>query len=154
MQFTPSVKAFRVLRDHPDAVVPRRAEPGAAGYDLVSIEDVCINPQSRAVVDTGIIVECPNDCYVRIAPRSGLAVKSGIDVLAGVVDSSYRGRIKVVLLNTDKNFPYLVEKGAKIAQIIFERIYTPVIEEVNTADKLTGTERGIGGFGSTGTHVA
>lgn len=141
---------FRAFRSHPDAVLPKRADAGAAGYDLVSVEETWINPGERKIIDTGIIIECPVDCYARIAPRSGLAVKHGINVLAGVVDSSYRGTIRVVLHNTDKENGLEVAKGDRIAQLIFERVYTPDIEEVGSVDMLAGTERGTGGFGSTG----
>jgi dUTP pyrophosphatase len=141
---------FKVFRAHPDAILPHRADEGAAGYDLRSIEFVSIGPNERKIIDTGIVIECPKDCYARIAPRSGLAANYGIDVLAGVVDSSYRGNIKVIIYNTDKNNSIEIEVGDKIAQLIFERIYTPKFEEVNSIEKLSDTNRGFGGFGSTG----
>jgi dUTP pyrophosphatase len=144
------MSTFRIFRAHQDAVVPKRADKGAAGYDLTSVENVLLGPNERKLIDTGIVIECSQDCYARIAPRSGLAAKYGIDVLAGVVDSSYRGNIKVILYNTDKNASVEIEVGDKIAQLIFERIYTPDLEEVDSIDKLTDTDRGFGGFGSTG----
>lgn len=140
---------FRVFKNSKDAVIPTRAELGAAGYDLVSVEDVVIQPHTKAIVDTGLVFEMPYDCYGRIAPRSGLAAKHSIDVLAGVVDASYRGVVKVILINhADKQFT--VKKGDRIAQIIFERIFTPSLSEVPTLKSLSLTERGSGGFGSTG----
>jgi deoxyuridine 5'-triphosphate nucleotidohydrolase len=81
------------------AVTPTRQKTGDAGYDLYATESVRIKPMSRALVSTGLSIEVPQGYYARIAPRSGLAVKNGIDVLAGVVDSSYRGEVKVVLMN-------------------------------------------------------
>ncbi len=141
--------AFKIFRAHQDAIVPKRADDGAAGYDLTSVENVLLGPNERKMIDTGIVIECPKDCYARIAPRSGLAAKYGIDVLAGVVDSSYRGHIKVILYNTEKN-AVEIEIGDKIAQLIFERIYTPELEEVESIDDLMDTSRGAGGFGSTG----
>ena len=142
---------FKFFRAHQDAIMPKRADEGAAGYDLSSVEFIVLGPNERKIVNTGVVIECPTDCYARIAPRSGLAAKYGIDVLAGVVDSSYRGNIKVILYNTDKNNSVEIEVGDKIAQLIFERIYTPEFEEVDSIDKLTDTNRGFGGFGSTGT---
>jgi dUTP pyrophosphatase len=143
-------KMFKVFCAHPDAIVPKRAEDGSAGYDLTSVENEYIGPGERKMIDTGIILECPSDCYARIAPRSGNAVKYGLDVLAGVVDSSYRNNIRVVLYNTDRTKGVEIQVGERIAQLIFEKIYTPVIEQVDSADKLSSTDRGVAGFGSTG----
>ena len=139
---------FKFAKVNPDAVVPARAEPGAAGYDLSACEDKAIQSGTWGKVDTGIAVAFPADCYARVAPRSGLAFKHGIQVGAGVVDSSYRGTIQVILFNHGKN-DFMVKKGDRIAQLIFERIYTPELEEV-TYEQLGETERGEGGFGSTG----
>jgi len=137
---------FKVLRTHPFAKLPTRAHPGDAGYDLCSVQEVVIPPRSKGMVDTGLIVEIPQDCYARVAPRSGLAAKYGIDVLAGVVDSGYRANIKVILLNNGDT-DFIVQPGDRIAQVIFERIYTPILQEV---DVLEDTARGTSGFGSTG----
>ena len=144
-----SYQVFKVFRQHEDAVVPKRSDVGAAGYDLVSVEEHIIPARSQAIVDTGIILDFPSDCYARIAPRSGLAAKNSIDTLAGVVDSSYRGTIKVILYNHSEN-EFTVKKGDRIAQLIYERIYTPSLVEVSTLAELTETDRGAGGFGSTG----
>jgi dUTP pyrophosphatase len=94
-------------------------------------------------------VQVPADCYARIAPRSGLAVKHGIDIGAGVVDSDYLGIVGVVMFNTGDN-DFQVNAGDRIAQLICERIYTPVWEEVSSLANFEETERGDGGFGSTG----
>lgn len=139
---------FRVAKLHPDAVVPKRADPGSAGLDLVTVEDVIVPPRGQAVAPTGLVFELPTDVYARIAPRSGLALKCRIHVMAGVVDSSYRGEVRVVLANLGDEEVRL-EKGARIAQAVLERILVvdPVEVEPN---ELGETERGAGGFGSTG----
>lgn len=140
---------FRVFRNHHNAIVPKRAKEGDAGYDLSSVEDVVIAPHSQAMVDTGLIFDIPSDCYARVAPRSGLAAKNSIDVLAGVVDSGYRSVVKVILYNhSEKEF--VVKVGDRIAQVIFERIYTPSLVEVPHVSHLSNSERGEGGFGSSG----
>ena len=140
--------AFKVARSHADAIIPKRATPGSAGYDLHTVDDVVIPTRTWKAIETGIMIQCPVDHYARIAPRSGLAFKQGLDVLAGVVDSDYRSTIKVILINNGPE-AVTIEKGSRIAQLIFERISTPDLIEVPAAD-LTNTERGQGGFGSTG----
>lgn len=130
----------------PEAKVPVRGSDKAAGMDLHASEDCVINPQERRLVSTGVAVALPNSTYGRVAPRSGLAVKNGIDVLAGVVDEDYRGEVKVALINHGTE-PFVVSKGDRIAQLIVESILRPVIEVV---DNLEETTRGDGGFGSTG----
>ena len=140
---------FRFAKVVSNAIAPTRAEVGAAGYDLTACEDKIILAGKWDKVDTGIAVEFPSYCYGRVAPRSGLAFKKGISVGAGVIDSSYRGTIQVILFNHDNNNDFVVKKGDRIAQLIFEKIYTPELEEV-TIETLTTTDRGTGGFGSTG----
>ena len=131
----------------PWAKEPVRVSPGAAGYDLVAAHDVNIAPNKRALVKTDLAFSFPPGLYARIAPRSGLALKKGIDVFAGVVDQDYRGNVGVVLANFD-NEPFQVERGDRIAQVIFERIATPRVEVVAAIEGTTA--RGDGGFGSTG----
>ena len=131
---------------HDDAVVPTRGSEFAAGLDLSSVESVVIEPGDRAIVATGLAVIIPNDTYLRIAPRSGLAAKHGIDVLAGVVDSDYRGEIKVILANFGRE-PFAVMPGERIAQAILEQC---VLADVETVEELTDTDRDAAGFGSTG----
>lgn len=128
-----------------DSKSPIRASEGAAGYDLYSAVKTVIAPRSRSLVDTGIAIAINKDTYARIAPRSGLAVK-GIDVGAGVVDSDYRGAVKVLLINTTEN-EFKIDIGDRIAQLIITKIENPIIEIV---DDLDATVRGGGGFGSTG----
>jgi dUTP pyrophosphatase len=139
---------LRVKKLSPDAELPFRGTPGSAGYDLTSTESHVILPGYRAVVATGLAVEIPDGTYGRIAPRSGLAVKNGIQVGAGVVDSDYRGELKVVLFNHDLNKTFNIKPGYRIAQLILETIQTPEVEEIK--ESLQQTERGEGGFGSTG----
>jgi dUTP pyrophosphatase len=132
----------------PHAKLPERATPGSAGYDLYSTEGYVIQPGHRAVVSTGISVQLPPGTYGRIAPRSGLAVKHGIDVLAGVIDPDYTGELKVVLYNSDPRQTYVIRPNYRIAQLILEKYESPEVSEIETID-LT-TERGESGFGSTG----
>lgn len=139
---------FKVSKTHADATIPVRQGLGDAGYDLSSCEDGSIAPKSRKMFNTGITVEIPTDCYARIAPRSGLALKKGIDTGAGVIDSSYRGSIGVILFNHSDE-PFEVKVGDRIAQLIFEKIYIPDLEVVEYTE-LTDTDRGTGGLGSTG----
>ena len=121
---------------------------GSAGYDLFATQDFVIPSRGRGAVPTGISVEFPADYYLRIAPRSGLAYKSGIDVGAGVIDSDYKGEIKVILFNhTDVDF--IIKVGDRIAQMIYVKINKPELKVV-AFEELSKSERGDGGFGSTG----
>lgn len=138
---------IRIKKLHPNAKIPQRANATDAGADLHSIENITIPPRSRAIVQTGISIHIPDGYYGRIAPRSGLAVKNGIDVLAGVVDSGYRGPVGVVLYNTDENKEFHVNEGDRIAQIIFEQHWNFSFKEV---DDLSDTDRSDRGFGSSG----
>lgn len=135
---------FARLSDH--ATAPTRGSARAAGYDLYSAYDYTIPPMEKALVKTDIQIALPSGCYGRVAPRSGLAAKYFIDVGAGVIDEDYRGNVGVVLFNFGKE-KFEVKKGDRIAQLICERIFYPEIEEVQALDD---TERGSGGFGSTG----
>lgn len=142
---TPPVKLL-YQRHSPFAIAPAKATSGSAGYDLFSAADVVIPPHSRALIPTDLSFQFPRGVYGRIAPRSGLAVKFFIDVGAGVVDSDYRGIVSVLLFNfSEHNFN--VRRGDRIAQMILERHLTPDLEERFALDQ---TERGSGGFGSTG----
>ena len=133
-------------RLHPEARLPSRESAGAAGLDLYAVERGTIEPGGRAAVRTGLAVAVPPGFYGRVAPRSGLAVRHGIDVLAGVIDSDYRGEILCALVNHGRE-PFEVEPGARVAQLVVEAIATP---EPAWAEDLAETERGAGGFGSTG----
>ncbi|HYO99906.1 MAG TPA: dUTP diphosphatase [Pyrinomonadaceae bacterium] len=140
------VNELKFLRLHPAAKLPARASARAAGLDLCSVEDVTLAAGARAAVRTGLSVAIPEGFYGRIAPRSGLAVNYGLDVLAGVIDSDYRGEILCALVNHGHE-TFALEAGQRIAQLIIEAIITP---EPAWADALDETARGAGGFGSTG----
>jgi dUTP pyrophosphatase len=135
---------FRQL--DPRAILPRRGSALAAGLDVCSIEDLSIGPKQRVMARTGLAVAIPAGFYGRIAPRSGLAAKNGLDVLAGVIDSDYRGELCCLLYNTSDELINL-PAGSKICQLIIEQIITP---EAVWANDLDETARGAGGFGSTG----
>lgn len=135
---------FRRL--HPEARLPTRGSAEAAGLDLYAVERVTIEPGGRAAVRTGLAVAIPRGFYGRVAPRSGLAVRHGLDVLAGVIDSDYRGEILCALVNLGAE-PFEVEPGARVAQLVVEAIALP---EPAWAEELEETGRGAGGFGSTG----
>lgn len=140
--------SLRVKCLHEGVSLPRRASGGAVGYDLYSNEDTLIPRGARALVGTGVAVVLPPGTYGRVAPRSGLAVKHGIQVGAGVIDPDYTGEIKVLLFNHG-DAAFEVKRGERIAQLVLERCETPPVEEV--VGTLKETERGSGGFGSTGT---
>lgn len=129
------------------AKIPSQASKSAAGYDLYAAEEVLVNTLGRKLVKTNISISIPEGYYGRIAPRSGLAYKNGIDVLAGVIDSDYRGDIGVILFNTDHNLDFEVNVGDRIAQIIIEKCHSVNWETVETLDS---TVRSEGGFGSSG----
>ena len=107
-----------------------------------------LNSGERHAIKTGLILEIPRGCYGRIAPRSGLAVKFGLDTMAGVIDSDYRGEIGIVAVNLGQE-DVSFKRGDRIAQLILERCYTPEVTPISVQE-LTGTDRGKGGFGSTG----
>jgi dUTP pyrophosphatase len=144
MSITLNVLRFKQL--DPRAVLPARGSALAAGLDVCSIEELSIGPRQRVMVRTGLAVAIPPGFYGRIAPRSGLAAKNGLDVLAGVIDSDYRGEVCCLLYNTSDEVVTL-PGGSKICQLIVEQIITP---EAAWASELDETARGAGGFGSTG----
>ena len=140
------LEQLRFKKLHAEAKLPTRGSPLAAGLDIYSVERVMIEAGARASVRTGLAVAIPVGFYGRVAPRSGLAVRHGLDTLSGVVDSDYRGEILCVLINHG-DAPVEIEPGARIAQLIVEAIALP---EPVWAEDLDETERGAGGFGSTG----
>ena len=137
--------AFRRLRE--SAVVPVRAYEGDAGLDLASCERVVLEPGGRATVGTGLAVAVPDGYAGFVQPRSGLAARHGITIVnaPGLVDSGYRGEVRVVLLNTDAREPFVVEPGMRIAQLVVVPIAS--VEPVET-EELPESERGVRGFGS------
>jgi dUTP pyrophosphatase len=138
---------FTRLRD--DAVLPTRAHAGDAGLDLSACETATLAPGDRAVVGTGLAVAIPEDHAGLVVPRSGLALRHGLTLVntPGVIDSGYRGEIRVVLLNTDREHPFTVEPGMRIAQLL---VVPARIVEVVEVSELAETARGEGGFGSSG----
>ena len=128
--------------------VPAYATAGAAGMDIVAAEDLTLAPGARAAVATGFAIAIPDDYEVQVRPRSGLALKHGVTCLntPGTIDSDYRGEIKVILVNLS-DAPFVVTRGDRIAQLVAAPVTRAVLTEVATLD---ATERGEGGFGSTG----
>jgi dUTP pyrophosphatase len=141
-----NIHHLRFKRLDPRAVLPTRGTTRAAGLDLFCIEELRLEPGGRIGAHTGLSVEIPEGFYGRVAPRSGLAVKQGINVLAGVIDADYRGEIICLLHNTGAELVVLAA-GSKICQLIIEKIITPAAE---WSEELEATARGAGGFGSTG----
>lgn len=137
--------AVRRLRD--DAVLPVQAYPGDAGLDLVACEGARLAPGQRAVVPTGIAVEIPEGFAGFVQPRSGLAARHGIAIVnsPGLIDAGYRGEIRVVLLNTDRDEEFVVEPGMRIAQLVVVPVASVRLVEVA---ELAASERGARGFGS------
>ena len=136
-----------VVRLSPTAIIPTRGSAFSAGSDLYAAHSTTLQPHQRVIVPTDLrLIIRDTNYYGRIAPRSGLAANHGIDVLAGVIDSDYRGPIGVVLINHG-DAPYEVKQGDRVAQLILERIALPVFEE---GEQSSETDRGSGGFGSTG----
>ncbi len=136
-----------VHRLRADAVVPEQAYDGDAGVDLAACDGVVLGPGERAVVATGLAVEIPHGYAGFVQPRSGLAARHGIGVVnsPGLIDSGYRGEIRVVLINTDRTESFVVEPGMRIAQLVIAPVAAVRLVEV---DELTGSERGVRGFGS------
>src|SRR5436190_5218377 len=134
-------------RLRPDAVVPDRAYVGDAGVDLASCERVELGPGERAAVGTGLALAIPEGFAGFVQPRSGLAARHGITIVnaPGLIDSGYRGEVRVVLLNTDRREPFVVERGMRIAQLVILAVPEAELVEV---DELPETERGVRGFGS------
>ena len=140
---------LRVRRLDPAAVLPRRAHPGDAGLDLHALEAVTLAPGERATVRTGVAIELPAGHAGWVVPRSGLAARHGIALVnaPGLIDEGYRGEVKVLLLNTDREVPFEVTAGERIAQLVLAAVASPAVVEV---DELAGSARGERGFGSTG----
>jgi dUTP pyrophosphatase len=139
-----------IQRLRPDAVIPARAYQGDAGLDLAACERVELAPGERAVVGTGLAVAIPDGHAGFVQPRSGLADRHGITIVnsPGLIDSGYRGELKVILLNTDSAHAFVVEAGMRVAQLVVLALPEVELEEV---DELPATERGVRGHGSSGT---
>lgn len=140
---------LRFARLSDDAREPTRAHDGDAGYDLYALQAATIAPGERASVGTGIAVAIPDGWAGLVLPRSGLAARHGITLpnAPGLIDSGYRGEVRVLLLNTDAHEPFEVAPGDRIAQLLLVRHEAPELIEVDSLDE---TARGLGGFGSSG----
>ena len=138
---------LQIARLRPDAVVPERAYAGDAGLDLASCEHVELAPGERATVGTGLAVAIPEGHAGFVQPRSGLAMRHGIALVnsPGLIDSGYRGEIRIIVLNTDRRESFTIEPGMRIAQLVIMRL--PEFELVEV-DELPESERGVRGFGS------
>lgn len=131
-----------------EAVIPEYKTSGAAGMDVSSIEEVLLRPFERKIIKTGLSVEIPEGYEIQIRPRSGLSIKNGITLIncVGTIDSDYRGEIGIPLVNLSRSY-YTIQKGERVAQLVVNKVEQAQIQIV---EKLSETERGDGGFGSTG----
>ncbi len=138
-----------VMAEGCDDLVPFRANPGDAGFDLRSREHISLAPGERHLIKTGLFLELPAYYEAQVRPRSGLAYKHGITVVnaPGTIDEGYRGEVGVILLNTDKDNAFDIKRGERIAQMIIQKLPEVTLIQV---DELSDTERGAGGFGSSG----
>jgi dUTP pyrophosphatase len=144
-----SGEPLRVRRLDRQAKLPTRAYPGDAGLDLYALETVVLEPGQRLSVPTGIAVEIPDGQAGLVLPRSGLAARFGIALVnaPGLIDAGYRGEVRVLLLNTDRDSSVTIDAWDRIAQLVLVRVETPQVLEV---EALELSERGVGGFGSSG----
>ena len=142
-----------VQRLDPDVPLPARAHPGDAGMDLHAAEDVVMKPGERASVGTGIAIAIPEGYAGFVVPRSGLAAKHGIGVVnaPGLIDSGYRGEVRVLLVNLDQSDAFEVRRGERIAQLVIQHVEEATLREVG---ELPPSARGVGGFGSTGRYIS
>ena len=143
---------IQILRLDPDLPVPSYAHPGDAGADLVTRVDVTLRPLERCTVPTGVAIALPDGYAAFVHPRSGLAARTGLTLVnaPGTVDAGYRGEIQVTLLNTDAGTPVVLRRGDRIAQLVVQRVSRARFVGV---ERLPGSVRGTGGFGSTGGYT-
>ena len=141
--------SLRVARLDARARLPTRAYPGDAGLDLYALDGAELAPGERATVRTGVAIEIPPGHAGLVLPRSGLAARYGIALVnaPGLIDAGYRGELKVLLLNTDREEPFTISAGDRVAQLMLVSVQLPQVVEV---DALAVSERSIGGFGSSG----
>lgn len=146
-----TIPPIQVKRLDPKLPLPKRAHPEDAGADLYSAQDLVLQPGERALVSTGVAIALPIGTVGLIHPRSGMAAKHGLSIVntPGTIDAGYRGELMVCLLNTDRTEAIEITRGMRIAQLVIQRVELAQFEEV---DQLDETERGSGGYGSTGTH--
>lgn len=140
---------LRIMRLDPDLPLPSYAHAGDAGLDLYAAENRTLAPLERALVGTGIAIGLPEGYAGFVQPRSGLAARLGLTFVntPGLIDCHYRGEIRLIAINLDPAVPLTIERGEKVAQLVIQRVETANLVEV---DDLDFTERGPGGFGSTG----
>ena len=149
----PAAVDILVTRLDADLPLPSYAHAGDAGADLLSTVDVRLEPGQRALVPTGIAIALPEGYVALVHPRSGLAMTHGVSIVnaPGTVDAGYRGEISVLLVNLDRDTPVVLSRGDRIAQLVVQRVETGRFLEV---DRLPGSSRGAGGYGSTGGFAA
>lgn len=145
------LEAIKIKRLDPELPLPTRAFPGDAGADLYAAESVDLAPGERAIVGTGIALALPHGTVGLVHPRSGLAARQGLSIVnsPGTIDAAYRGEVKVCLINLDPRETIHIQRGTRIAQLLVQRVELPEFEEVADLDE---TDRGAGGYGSTGIH--
>lgn len=146
-----TIPPIQVKRLDSELPLPKRAHPEDAGADLYSAQNLILQPGERALVRTGVAIALPVGTVGLIHPRSGMAAKHGLSIVntPGTIDAGYRGELMVCLLNTDRTEAIEITRGMRIAQLVVQRVELAQFEEV---DQLDETERGSGGYGSTGTH--
>ena len=139
----------QIQRLDPDVELPQYARPGDAGLDLRASEDVELAPGKRAMVPTGLAIALPEGYAGFVQPRSGLAAREGLSIVntPGLIDSGYRGELKIIAINTDNEHTIHIKRGDRIAQLVIQEV--PVVHLVEV-DELEASERGVAGFGSTG----
>lgn len=139
---------IKILKLNKDAKIPLYAHEGDSGMDLYSVSENVLKPGERCLIETGLKFEIPEGYEAQVRSKSGLTLNYGISVLnsPGTIDSGYRGEIKVILINHGKEI-YKIEKGSKIAQVVFQKVEKVSLEDVN---ELKDSKRGKNGFGSTG----
>lgn len=143
-------KIVKFKKLNPDAIIPDYAHDGDAGMDLYSIQDDIIEPLSWKLIPTGLACELPQGTEGQVRSKSGIALKNGVFVLntPGTVDENYRGEIGVILYNLNTKSPYEIKKGQKIAQYVINQV--EYVETIEITEELSTTDRGEGGFGSSG----
>ncbi|SHE72650.1 dUTP diphosphatase [Clostridium fallax] len=139
---------LKIIKIHKDAIIPSYAHEGDAGLDLFSVEEKILKPSQSTLIKTGIKIELPKNTEGQVRPRSGLALKHCITLVnsPGTIDEGYRGEVGVIMINHGKD-DFKIEKGMKIAQLVVKPVWRVNVFEV---DELSESERGEGGFGSTG----
>lgn len=143
--------SVKITKLNPEAIIPQYAHPTDAGADICAVEETTIMPGETKIVKTGLAVAIPVGYEIQVRPRSGLSLKSGLRIAnaPGTIDTDYRGEIGIIMTNT-KDIPYVIDKGMKIAQLIISRVPRIKWREVDNVEALGTTDRGNGGFGSTG----